>query len=265
MKRTCMGIVAAAAVVGGSSIASAATAIDLNDWIKEGVPGNGNWTVQDGGASVYQNINGEPTFFVSPDNYINTTIRGTFKVETIGDDDYIGFVFGYQSPNSGTATDAYDFILFDWKQTNQDVALAGFSLRRVKVSGPTSGFWENNGFNTGFDTWGTDFGTTRGWADHTEYEFELVYQTNLIQITITGGTGAFASGEQIFHITPDQVGLASFPVGRFGFYNYSQEDVRYTSFTEEDTPVVPSPAAFAGGTALMGLLFGAKAIRRRRD
>src|SRR5690606_6053488 len=74
---------------------SATIPIDLNTWEKRGPSANGNWTVTPDGSSVFQSINGDPTFFVSPDNQINKTIRGSIRVETTTDDDYIGFVFGF--------------------------------------------------------------------------------------------------------------------------------------------------------------------------
>src|SRR5690554_3436137 len=72
--------------------------IDLNTWTEEGAPSNGNWVVSGDGSSVNQTINGDPTFFVSPNNFLNTAFDGSFSVNTTGDDDFIGFVFGYQSP-----------------------------------------------------------------------------------------------------------------------------------------------------------------------
>ena len=69
--------------------------IDLSAWSQEGPPGAGNWVVAVYGESVLQTINGAPTHFVSPNNFINTTIGGSFSVETTSDDDFIGFVFGF--------------------------------------------------------------------------------------------------------------------------------------------------------------------------
>jgi hypothetical protein len=72
--------------------------IDLSNWTVEGNPANGNWEIASDSLSVLQKINGAPTFFVGPDTLINTVIRGNLKVETTGDDDFIGFVFGFQIP-----------------------------------------------------------------------------------------------------------------------------------------------------------------------
>jgi len=89
-----------------------AAPIDLSSWTQWGSPSDGNWQVSSDHTSVLQTINGDPTYFVSSANYSNTTFNGSFGVETTGDDDYIGFIFG--------ATDSDHFFLFDWKQYEQN-------------------------------------------------------------------------------------------------------------------------------------------------
>jgi hypothetical protein len=210
--------------------------IDLNTWQERGPPANGNWTVAPGGGSVFQSINGDPTFFVSPDNLFNTTIRGSIEVETTGDDDYIGFVFGFNGPAS-TGNDM-NYVLFDWKQIDQGfggfLASEGFALSRANgtITDYIPGFWGHTD-SAGFDVLATDFGATRGWADNTLYNFEILYQESRIKIDISGG--AFGAGATIFDVA------GSFPDGRFGFYNYSQASVRYAGLTEEATPPPPGP------------------------
>ena len=88
--------------------------LDLRTWQQEGVLANGQWTVAADGQSVLQGINKDPTFFVSPENFINTTIRGTFRVEDPGADvpgDFIGFVLGYQSPLRGRNDNSNNFLV----------------------------------------------------------------------------------------------------------------------------------------------------------
>ncbi len=96
--------------------------IDLRNWKQQGQKSNGRWRVNSKGDSVIQELNGSPTFFVSPDDYIDTTIRGKIRVNDLSDDDMIGFVFGYQSPIADKKHDEadYDFLLFDWKNHDQE-------------------------------------------------------------------------------------------------------------------------------------------------
>lgn len=233
--------------------------VDLNTWTVEG-PDLGNWVVADDGASVLQTVNQlGPTFFVSPGDLFDQRIDGSFGVETTGDDDYIGFVFGFQGPleSEGDEPTDFEFFLLDWKQRNQTFngvfAAAGFTLARVDTMvtlGPTSPFWQHDDEPPGYDIIATDYDPARGWADNTVYDFTLLYTPDQIQITIDGG--AF-DDEVIFDVTAAEAGLESFPPGRFGFYNYSQAQVRYAGFTlldgdddgipdgEDNCPATPNP------------------------
>ncbi|PKR79458.1 hypothetical protein CW751_15020, partial [Brumimicrobium salinarum] len=83
-------------------------ALDLNTWTEEG--GNANWNVNPGGTSVNQGINGAPAFFVNDFDFINVEFTGTFRVGNSGDNDFVGFAFGYQDPLGGGAD--HDYYLF---------------------------------------------------------------------------------------------------------------------------------------------------------
>ena len=219
------------------------TQTDLNTWAKEGDLASGNWTVEDGGVSVKQWINSNPTFFVSPNNFINGSIEGSFTVETTSDDDFIGFVFGYNGPFGVGDTD-YDFLLFDWKQAAQSgfgyLAPAGFTLSRIKgnyLNGGAAGqeLWGHVGPGVEVLGQNTSMG---GWRDNTTYQFKLDYSAEKVKIYI--------NGELIFDV------YGNFPEGKIGFYNYSQAEVRYTSFEEPLSVSFESTIACAGennGTA----------------
>jgi len=227
--------------------------IDLSSWIEEG-PGAGVWTVAGDNNSVLQTKNSStPTFFISDSPFINSQFTGTIAVETAGDNDFIGFVFGYQTPftSKGDAETSFDFLLFDWKQENQGSGLSGFHLSRVigdfsdnNISHSTGGnsnpFWshvDNNDANSSFTVLDSLTGADQGWADNTIYNFELTFQSNLIEIVIDGG--AF-DAQEIFSVT------GSYQAGSFGFYNFSQKEVRYAGVTEIAAPVsVPEPSAIS--------------------
>lgn len=197
----------------------------LNSWNQRGPSNSGNWVVAADNKSVLQTVNGQPTFFVSPDSIINTTVRGSFSVNTTSDNDYIGFVFGFRGP-VGTGTD-YDFYLFDWKQGNQGAALEGFTLSKINSALGSADFWGHTG--AGLTVLDSKYSTTLGWADNTLYAFELTFTDTTILIKIDGDT--------IFDVA------GTYQNGLFGFYNYSQAQVQYNNFTDNACPVAQSDSA----------------------
>ncbi|MBB1274922.1 PEP-CTERM sorting domain-containing protein [Psychromonas sp. SR45-3] len=228
-----------------------AGAIDLNTWNQSGNSSNGNWNVAADGTSVLQTINGNPTFFISNDSFINNQFTGTFGVETTSDDDFIGFVFGYNGLD--------DFYLFDWKQSTQvysgNTGSEGFTLSKISDGANVNSLdalWGHNG--NGIDVLGTDYGNDRGWVDNTTYEFTLNYTDTSIDIFINGGT---FSDENIFSLA----GLNN-DSGNFGFFNSSQSQVRYTGFKEEATSV-PEPSTLAVfSLAIAGLFWRRKVTNK---
>lgn len=222
-------VLCSAAMVFIGSMAHGAN-IDLRNWTQEGPPGNGNWTVAADGSNVFQTTNGQPTYYVSDKDYINTKFEGSFGVETTSDDDFIGFVFGW--------ADDEDYYLFDWKQnaqTSSGYANEGFTLS--KISGTNVNFWNHTGSD--ISVIDTNYGSDKGWADNTPYDFTLDFSDTMIDIKIDGVTVLSASG--------------SYTTGKFGFYNYSQSRVRYQGF--EETVLPPPPPADVPEPATL-LLFG---------
>ncbi|WP_210396132.1 hypothetical protein [Motiliproteus sediminis] len=197
------------------------TPIDLNTFVQEGPLGNGNWNVAGDGNSVTQTINGNPTAFVSPNDFFNTQFQGSFSAGNDGDDDYMGFVFGFD------ADDTTPFFLFDWKQGQQLGSAPGFYLSEVTGGLNAIPFANHHLSTTGYNVIATSLGM--GWVDNIVYDFTLEYTETLIKIDIAGG--AFGAGQTIFNIAT--VGNTT---GRFGFYNYSQSQVTYQGFTEAAAP-----------------------------
>lgn len=195
---------------------------DLTNWYQEGPLGDGNWTVQPGGREVNQSINGGATFFISPERTIDEVIMGTMKVDTGTDDDFIGFVMGFQDPTpvEGIEDEFYDFILFDWKKGTQGDAKKGFTLAHAYgVFDNTNWFgsyspylWYHYNTPGKFDVLAKD-DAANGWEFNTEYTFQILYTSSRIKIKV--------DDVLIF----DEEG--SFPEGKFGFYNSSQEKVTY--------------------------------------
>lgn len=233
-----------------------AAAFDLNLWSEKGPPNNGNWVVGGGGTFVDQTINGNPTFFVSPDSLIDRTFSGSFQVLPGGnsDDDYIGIVFGYQSPTGNTSSDTnQDFLSFAWKQGAQSGDPAGMFLSRVNGTNVMAfGNYDIDTNRAGHTTVANNL-THGGWLDNTAYDFTLNYRTDRITIDIQSATDTdFTTAQTVFDISltdfntaltgNSEPTLTEFPSGNFGFFNHSQEDVRYSGIAQDADPI-----ADAGG------------------
>ncbi|MGE3298223.1 MAG: RHS repeat-associated core domain-containing protein [Porticoccaceae bacterium] len=198
---------------------------DLRDWTA--INYNTRWAVNAAGDQVTQTDNGEPGFFFGPDDLINTTLRGKFRVNTTSDDDYIGLVMGYRGPlvhsDNPLTAGPLTTLLFDWKQLNQNTASEGFNLVRItdgSIYRLGDSFWAHGLVPVPgvFDVLATDYGTTKGWLDQTDHFFDVDYFSDRVTIRIDGVT--------IFDVA------GSFAPGRFGFYNFSQANVSYQLFSE---------------------------------
>ncbi|MCF8464269.1 MAG: PKD domain-containing protein [Flavobacteriales bacterium] len=216
------------------------TDVDFYTWVQAGIVANGNWVVQNAGARIHQTINGNPTFFVTPVDYINVRMKGKMRT-TDSDDDFMGVVFGFKNPLG--SNNNFDTWLFDWKQGAQTnggfAAQEGFALSHAVGTIPNAAyaatFWGHT--NTPeFTVAATNYGNN-GWTRNVDHEIEVTYTVNRAIILVDGDT--------IFDI------YDCFEPGRFGFYNYSQQDVYYSDFTYELFAdfTINEPEICAGDTA----------------
>ena len=215
-----------------------AGSVDLSGWTADG--GSSSWDVQPGNDTVLQTINGAPTVFYDPavTSTQGKALSGTISVQTDGDDDFIGFVLGYQPGEIFSST--ADYFLVDWKQEQPGLTPAwdaGMSISHVtngsngNVTFPPAPFWNHTAGEVDLITRANTLGNT-GWADFTEYTFNIVFTSNLISVVV--------NGLQEISITPADVsGVSAFTDGAFGFYNYSQAQVLYAGITEVDCTATP--------------------------
>ena len=201
---------------------------DFNFWSE--VQGNQIWEV----LSEHQVWEAEeifpviPTFFVSNGEFIN--VRFSFDVVSRNgmDNDFIGFVMGYNSPLSGGSAN-YEMVLLDWKAETESAfnnsAQEGFNLSAFHGNIPESQvhkyFWGHNGLlpNTVITPIAHIYGDSQGWSTGKTYHFEVLYSTGSIKIDL--------DGSRLFDIR-----RCNQP-GRIGFYTYSQRDVVFSNFTWE--------------------------------
>lgn len=198
--------------------------IDFFGWTEAGDDGAGNWEVNEDGSGVVQTLNGSPTFLLSPDNYFDARIDGTLRTGDGGDDDIIGFVFGYDSAAATTPTAMKSYVLL-WKGRTQGGSVEG--LRLLYVDGDY-----RNDLDADADTFfwdvtdprvtivGEDTGEDTGWRRR-DHRFSLLYTADKIEIWIDG----------VKRIDVDAASLPQTPApGRFGFFNYSQPQTEYRDF-----------------------------------
>ncbi|HYC54440.1 MAG TPA: hypothetical protein VEL28_05840 [Candidatus Binatia bacterium] len=222
-----------------TSRAALAAPVDLSTWTDESyasVSGfnAGVWTVSMSGDSVTQSVNGQPTVFFSDFTAIGTDIQGQIVVGNDGDDDFMGFVLGFQ-PGDATNASA-EYLLVDWKQATQafdfgdpsttpgTTANAGLAVSLVTGVPTADEFWGHTDFvdHTGGAVTelarGTNLGAS-GFTDGVTYTFRFVFQPTSLQVYV----------DDVLEL--DIVG--DFADGRVGFYNFSQAAVTYSAFDVE--------------------------------
>lgn len=207
--------------------------VDLSSWQVENVSTSfpGVWQVASDGLSVLQAVNAEPTFFVGDFLATGVRLEGKIRVETNADDDFIGFALGFQPGD--TRNPEADFLLIDWKKGNQSTTqpcvgtrtmTRGLAVSRTRGL-PQSAFYalhltdpcDPAGPVSGELARGLTRGSA-GWQTNVEYLFTIDLQPERLQVWVNG-TLEF-----------DLAGDFDFGAGRFAFYNFSQERVRYSTF-----------------------------------
>jgi len=235
-----------------------ADTLDLSGWSEYtydlGGQDPGNWVLASDNKSVTQTVNADPSMYLNNVNQTSYQMDGSWKVNTTSDDDFMGFVFGYQ--------DDSHFYIMDWKQGAQGyvggIASEGFSIKKISADSAADltlkDFWYSSG-DTNSTTLASSYGSDKGWADNTSYDFHLDFAQDGFSIKVLLG------GTTLWDVA---VSDNTYQFGQFGFYNFSQSTVQYSGFKQTGgviIPTVPEPATFILlGSGLAGLAF----YRRKR-
>ncbi len=224
-----------------------AAPIDLSSWSADG---RGNWTLQtqdETNDSVFESLNSGPSVFFNNMESQGLFLSGTIEVQTTTDDDFVGFVLGYDPGDVFGSNATTDYILVDWKQGAQSGQNPGMRISRVTGAIDTCGTCTNsNAWNHTGNVSVIQDAATLGdvaWADNTSYMFDILFTSTNIQVDI--------DGVQQFSIN------GVFENGSFGFYNFSQPSVLYAGI---GSGVIPEPST----AILMGLGLLAMGTRSRQ-
>ncbi|KAL3222992.1 hypothetical protein MRX96_027882 [Rhipicephalus microplus] len=200
-----------------------------------------HWVVYNKGAEIVQTMNSDPGLAVGFQHFGGVDFEGTFFVDTEVDDDYVGFVFGYQ--------DNGHFYAVMWKKSSQTywqatpfraVAEPGIQLKLIHSDTGPGETLRNALWHTGHTP-----GQVRllwrdprnvGWKERVAYRWLLLHrpELGLIRLRIFESDQMVADSGNIYD--------SALRGGRLGVFCFSQEAIIWSDLVYRCNEALPDAA-----------------------
>ncbi|XP_077965864.1 cartilage oligomeric matrix protein-like [Styela clava] len=188
-----------------------------------------NWVVTHNGKEITETINSDPSLAVGDTAFNGVDFNGTLFVNDDYDDDFIGFIFGFQ--------DSSRFYVAQWKQGDQDVAKAGLQIKVVEtVTGPSKelsdALWAGSSVEGQAKLIYIDPKNT-GWSDKTSYRWELIHRPSVgyIKLRIYQGSSLLTDSGVVIDGT--------LKGGRLGVFCNSQQNIIWSDLMYRCNETLP--------------------------
>ncbi|ROT78853.1 thrombospondin [Penaeus vannamei] len=193
------------------------------------------WVIHDNGTEIHQLVNSDPAIALGDHSLGNVDFEGTFFIEDLTDDDFVGFVFSYQSNAK--------FYVMMWKQATQrwfSKAERGFTLKLINSrTGPGTelrdALWVTRSTKAQAKLLWQD--NRIGWSPNVAYRWLLHHRPGI-------GTMRFYLYKGDYQVTDSgNIYDDTLKGGRLGLFCFSQEKIIWSNIKYTCSDDIPADMA----------------------